>query len=459
MMDGLHTALRHYERIRPEAREELTSRVADELNAWMEGDACQVVQELLPHPDFRRHASWPIERLVSTSLCAERCRVQAVDDALVAYAGELAVLAGQPANRQQLLLMEDQETPVARDLVAGSTGGDQAAGVERVPRLVTQLEWIADRPWIDLVSVADYFHSVSQLNLRQGVNEDSGLQPQLAAFLPYSNVRLRQLGDLVSRSMLTRVEFWADYLRRAEMRCHEARRRVCQGEPQPEERVIATQLQLRESRDTLETLFHGEEADLRDGCIGLVQVIAAYRPMTELSWLGEVAQLSANAAAIRDRVRRVGLEVTDPVAKSLGQVWPLYRQPIMEEEIIERACREHRLVMVCGVGFRAVYWKGEEVTVDWRNKTLRWEFLLGLAEAAMKKQGVDAFLEKTGRGPKPLKDRKARLKQDLPADLYELIQPAGRGTYKLDLPPEEIGLLEYDEESRLVSHGNRFPPV
>ena len=37
---------------------------------------------------------------------------------------------------------------------------------------------------------------------------------------------LRQLGDQVSRSMLTRAEFWTDCLRRAEIRRHEARRRI-----------------------------------------------------------------------------------------------------------------------------------------------------------------------------------------------------------------------------------------
>ena len=49
-----------------------------------------------------------------------------------------------------------------------------------------------------------------------------------------------------------------------------------------------------------------------------------------------------------------------------------------------------------------------------------------------------------------MKDRRHRLIRFLPASLNEKIQPAGRGTYKLALRPEEICLLQYAEEERLA---------
>jgi len=58
-----------------------------------------------------------------------------------------------------------------------------------------------------------------------------------------------------------------------------------------------------------------------------------------------------------------------------------------------------------------------------------------------------------------LKDRRYRLKQMLPGPLDAKILCAGRGTYKLDLGPNEVCLLHYAEDERLaeVPADNGFP--
>jgi len=116
---------------------------------------------------------------------------------------------------------------------------------------------------------------------------------------------------------------------------------------------------------------------------------------------------------------------------------------------LEAKCRSQPLVLVMGRGRREVYWQGQRLDVDWSIHQAPWDLLATLAERACSLQGADTFDLEGGRRSR-LKDRRHRLIRFLPASLNEKIHPAGRGTYKLALRPEEICLLQYAEAERLA---------
>jgi hypothetical protein len=130
-------------------------------------------------------------------------------------------------------------------------------------------------------------------------------------------------------------------------------------------------------------------------------------------------------------------------------VRPLYRHGADSDCLLEAKCRSQPLVMVMGRGRREVYWQGQRLDVDWSIHQAPWDLLAILAERACSLQGADRFDLEGGRRSR-LKDRRHRLIRFLPASLNEKIHPAGRGTYKLALRPEEICLLQYAEEERLA---------
>ena len=151
--------------------------------------------------------------------------------------------------------------------------------------------------------------------------------------------------------------------------------------------------------------------------------------------------------------RRHDLAVPNQTAAALLHVTTLYQRAVDAEDVLNEKRRSYRLVVVTGRGRCEVYWKGQRVEADWSEQRAPWSLLLALVEQAKSGQGADAFdLEPEARGA--LKDRRYRLKQQLPAELDAHIQPAGRGTYQLHLPPGELCLLQFEEEERLVEAGS-----
>jgi hypothetical protein len=146
--------------------------------------------------------------------------------------------------------------------------------------------------------------------------------------------------------------------------------------------------------------------------------------------------------------RRTALQEMD-VAGALIAVRPLYRCGVDPDSLLEAKCWSQPLVPVRGRGRREVYWQGLQFDVDWSIHQAPWDLLATLAERAYSLQGADAFDLEGGRRSR-LKDRRHRLIRFLPASLNEKIHPAGRGTYKLALRPEEICLLRYAEDERLA---------
>jgi hypothetical protein len=95
---------------------------------------------------------------------------------------------------------------------------------------------------------------------------------------------------------------------------------------------------------------------------------------------------------------------------------------------------------------RQVYWEGAPVAIDWGNHTAWWSLLWELARASKAGAAVDEYTLRGGssKDPKFLTKQKSRMvKADgFPLTLADLVVPAGRGTYRLDLPPARIRVFE-----------------
>lgn len=452
MFDHLEVAWRRFERIRPAATP-CSAWQAQELSLWLQTEVCQVVEDLVQRPDFRRRARWPLQELGPGANSEERSLVDAADGALVECARRLAAGAHQPANRGALLRIG----PYNALLPQGDSGGQESNNVDTsglpIPLGLPTIEFIAGRPWHDLVSRNDYFYPVSDLNLfdRKRYLGPASAHVQIGEFLPYCNPRLRLLGDFVSRTLLIRIEYWQSILQRFLVRCQSAQQIL---DPQSDSWWRDAVESLHRSTEAYEELCQrclaGNEGRVRGACILLLQVYATYRPRAELTWLGVPLGTQRQAGNIRDRLeRRFDTSIGEQVAAALLEVTPFYRSsPSAEDILAEKVCA-HALVVVMGRVQQKVHWYGNLVNTDWSTQRAQWDFFTTLVERAKTGQGVDAS-NLSGDAPTRLKDRRSRLKTLLPEDLDARIRVAGRGTYKLNLRPEEICLLQYQEDERLV---------
>jgi hypothetical protein len=142
------------------------------------------------------------------------------------------------------------------------------------------------------------------------------------------------------------------------------------------------------------------------------------------------------------------------VAAALAEIQIVYRSKLDPEDVIQQECEKHSLVLVTGVGRREAYWKGVIFGPQWDRFPALWSFLLGLVEKLKAgKLGIDVFdLPGTKTKGQGAKDQRGRLKHKIPAELDAAIVPAGNGTFKLELPGEDVCLLNFEQVDRLVEY-------
>ena len=111
------------------------------------------------------------------------------------------------------------------------------------------------------------------------------------------------------------------------------------------------------------------------------------------------------------------------------------------EEALEEAIASSDLVVVEHP--RAAYWRGQPISVDWGRRSAPWNFLWVICEHAKAGKAVDHTTFNAADAAIVAK-QKSRLRglKGFPRALAALIQPAGRYTQKLNLPPPQIRLFE-----------------
>ena len=103
------------------------------------------------------------------------------------------------------------------------------------------------------------------------------------------------------------------------------------------------------------------------------------------------------------------------------------------------------------MGARQAFWKGKRIPAAWTDHAALWDFLWTIAERALKLQGMDGFASNDEERAAALKDRKHRLGKIVPRDLFEKIRPVGRGTYRLEIPPDDICLIQNRDQDSFVA--------
>jgi hypothetical protein len=119
------------------------------------------------------------------------------------------------------------------------------------------------------------------------------------------------------------------------------------------------------------------------------------------------------------------------------------------EEAIEAARNRTALVLVERP--RAAYWQGRPIEVAWESHPALWQYFWELCWHAKAGRPLDRLELGESADLGSIAKKKSRLlgKAGFPVDLGDLIQPAGRGTHMLELPPQQIRMFEVVGVERL----------
>ncbi len=112
------------------------------------------------------------------------------------------------------------------------------------------------------------------------------------------------------------------------------------------------------------------------------------------------------------------------------------------EETLQAAIGSVALVLVARP--RAAYWKGKPIDVDWKRRSVLWNFLWELCRLAKTGAPIDCMDLGESAHPDSVTKKKSRLLNEsgFPVELGDRIVPVGTGTQKLDVPPAEIRMFE-----------------
>ncbi len=112
------------------------------------------------------------------------------------------------------------------------------------------------------------------------------------------------------------------------------------------------------------------------------------------------------------------------------------------EQAIEDAIRSCGLVV--NERDRQVYFDGSLVELDWHRNQAAWNYFIILCQQAKERSTVDRMLLGDHKDPAYLSKQKSRLTSigKFPYGLADLIVEAGRGTQRLNLPPDQIRIFQ-----------------
>lgn len=435
-MDRIELAERRYQAIIPKPPADPWQLPHRELEVWLLNDVCPVVADYVNRPRFREQATWPLDRLRMGADSEERRVVDAFDRALVTCATTLAKLAGNAPVADALKELYPPRESVIRGEIEIAEDKSRRRNVEKgmldtLAIEMSQIRGIAERFWIDLVCEEDYFEP------RGGwMFKDSTGRLQPGEFIVSFNPDLLPIGDLISRTMLRRAELLVGEVKTFRGKCLRAVARAGRRYPAQVTAVEESWEQLEAKYQTLQAAIRAAPtAALRESCVILTQVYAAYQPSPDLHWLNLPDQLIRDATVgLRFRLTdRRGLEVAERVAAALGDLRSLYVGTRPEQAAIEEAIASRGLVLLREP--REAYWASERVDVDWYRHDTSWQFLWALAQKAARSSPIgeaDLFDDVVSRSA--MSTAFGRLKKHLPADLWRHILPgATPRTYRMDL--------------------------
>jgi hypothetical protein len=251
-MDFLDLAQHRFQELSSSLLRPMTTEASNTWEAWLRDDVSVVAAQQCNSQRFRNHVTWSLTHLAPGSKLPQRRLVQTAERSLVAAALALREAAQQPNDRS----------------LAPPFDGE----------LLSVIKWIAGRPWFDLACPEEFFTADRGLHL---VATRSDCHSEFWA----SREPRVPLGDYVCRrGMFLRLEYFAQKIDAAWQRCFA---HVAHVDYALAERIFSRKVALDQAIDALTKASHlGNEARLRDACVTLVQVYAAYMPEPQLDWLG-----------------------------------------------------------------------------------------------------------------------------------------------------------------------------
>jgi hypothetical protein len=429
-MDRIELAERRFRQVLPDSFTQWAGPRAREIETWLRDDVIAAVEEVCGRQAFRDQATWSLRLLAPGSGTAERRAVEAVDAALVASATALARLAEDWRGTAAPARMD----PPREELVAT----DVIAQVDEPPTPWARAGRISRRPWVDLVCPLDYLEPHGGMMLR-------GSPPPAVTegeFVVSLNPELHPVGDLVSRCMFRRVEVWQASL--------DEFRRLCYRDRAGRLRPATAEAERRASQDLGRLVSElrarclvGPAAAIRDSCVIMTQVYAAFHPDPDLTWLSLPRYiLESGRDVLRHRILRYRTsEPLERIAAALPDLRWLLPSAAPRRANTDKVIAAGGLVLVDRP--KAAYWEGQRLVADWDRHAKPWEFLRALATKALLVASVgETDLYSEPKGASTMANRLARLKPLIPPTLRRRIIPAGLRAYRLHLDRGRIHLLE-----------------
>ena len=448
-MDRLLLAKRRYGEIlsnQPKGLRDFPRR-HQTLEAWLVNDVGLAVAERVNHPDFRKQATWSLVQLKAGANSKERLQIEVVAQSLVTCAKTLTRLAKNAPLAEVLKKHCPPQEVAVKEAVPSDNGYYQRLSREKgiqdpLALELSLVEQIADRFWTDLVCPNDYFQPRGEWELK-----DPQVKLYLAEFMMLPDPKLLPVGDLISRTMLQRVENLIRVIHSARNRCLAAHDHVTRGYPKQIADMDNAWEQLKTDYRSLQSLILAIPAlQIRESCMILTQVYAAFQPSPDLRWLSLPQEvINVEAASLRCRLASdMCNEIADRVAASLEDLHKLLGSTdTSEQTVVKEAIASRGLVLV--EESRQAYWDGDPIEAKWNRYDVSWRFLMVLAQKAPRSSPVgEADLFDKAVGLSAMSTEFGRLKSRLPASLWSYIRPVKHPprTYRLDLPSNRVFIFE-----------------
>ena len=444
-MDRIELAERRYRQIVPEPVQNWAEMPVRELGIWLKDEVAPLVGEYTARPRFRDAACWSLHGFRDGADTPIRRQVDATAAALTRHARLLrAVLR----SRRVVAAVGESLLPlrlVDHELVVTGSGARPISRtvreVDQLPVMSAQIEAIARPFWRDLVDPADYLEPRGAWLLRDEPSE----HVTAGEFVVSLNPELHAIGDFISRCLFRRVEVLAEILERADravMACIPA---LARAAPKCVSELVRDRDQLQETIRQLHTICRpDDEAVVRDSCVILAQVYAAFHPAPDVEWLGlpdDVIEVGRHTLRHRFTNAR-NPELTERVAAALGDLRRLYVNEPPGQSALEEAVARGGLVLTMSPC--AAYWAKKLLAINWANNDRPWKMLVALARKGRLGAAVEERdLCPAGASFSTMPNLCARLKKLLPAELRKQILPGDEPrSYRLKLESAQIVVID-----------------
>lgn len=422
------------------------------LVGWLNNRVAPVVEKWLSDCRFQHMATFSLQRLARPNTSEEYAALEAVHAAIVKLASSLSAVIEQPTVQKHL---KDQcgFRRWAEQIFGKSPGTWFVSTLKRL-RTISQL------PLTSFVSETDFFSPSA------GLCEYGGRPILLYHLTTPSRGQLDLPGDMVFWCLQVRLEFFCDELHRlvntltslpTDLRNSTFLKTVA-GE--------AAALHQAE-HNFREKVQLSTERRQSESAVIVLQAFSAARLTEILDWLDLNPKLYRCHRSLAVEIHReVGIAVTDHVLAALNEVRGILEIPKSREDWIEELKESHRILMVNGG--EEIYFKGDLIVSNGvaedsgkRLGVAQDEFLAKLIELAKDDKSISREDFRAIRSKKndqarqlfselatskALRDRRSKLNDILSDELNAYILSEGNGRYRLNIPPEEIHILNSSEE-------------